>query len=338
MPATNVAIIGCGGIAALSHVPALWRNPDDLTIRYLCDPDRSRAEALRLRCRIPPSAIADVDTVLADDEVAGVIIAAWPASHLRLALAAIAAGKHVMVQKPVAFTAADGATLVAAATASDRNVLTLPLVEFVPGVQELAGLLAGSALGEISFVRVRVSIPGPVDYHRDVRRFFHEPVDDPGSIFDPAYALGMGCSADMGPYALSLVHHLFGPAELVGVRKSAPALEHMFLLSLILPDSGALCSVELGWSQYPSGEMCVVMGSRGTATVSMTGQLTLNPSEPDGAGATAPFRPGAVLPADPAAAQDRWLDAIRAGKSRAFDRSVLAASWTAGILEQIRDR
>jgi predicted dehydrogenase len=342
VPATNVAIIGCGGIAALSHVPAIWRRSSDVSIRYLCDLDRSRAEWLRQRCRIPETSIVDVEMILGDDEIEGVIVTTWPTSHTDLALAAIAAGKHVLVQKPAALTGTEGAALLSAARSSDRNVLALPILDFVPGIRQLADLITNGVLGVISFVRVRVSIPGPVDYHRDVHRFFQEPLDRAGSVFDPRYAHEMGCSADMGPYALSLIYHLFGPAELVGIYKASETFERSCLLSLILPESvitggPAQCSLELGWSQFASEEMCVVMGSNATAYVTMTGRLTVNPDDSDEARTAGPVRSGSVLPPDPATAQDRWLDAIRSGRSQSFDASVAAADWASGILERIRN-
>src|SRR5262245_38131942 len=66
---------------------------------------------------------ADLDEVLADDGVEGIAIATPPASHLPLALRAIEAGRHVLVEKPLATTAADGQRIVDAADAAGLVVM-----------------------------------------------------------------------------------------------------------------------------------------------------------------------------------------------------------------------
>lgn len=273
--------------------------------------------------------------MLSDPELDGVIVAAWPSVNADVAIKAIQADKHVLIQKPAALTTADGMALSKAASATRKNVMALPAIDFVPGIRELAPLVKQGKLGTLSFIRVRVSIPGPADYHRDVRRFFTEPTEKPGAIFSWDYARGAGCAADMGPYALALVHYMFGQGKLETSLKSHVDFEGSCLLTLIA--SEVPCSIELGWSQYPSDEMIVIMGSKATASVSMTGRLSLNPELAAEEIQTAlPGRTKAVLPPDPTTAQDRWIDAIQKGQEQAFLPSIASAQWSAEILEQVR--
>jgi predicted dehydrogenase len=332
---SRLAIVGCGGIAAFAHLPAIWRRSDAAEIRYLCDTNAKRADFLRQSCSLPPTSIVDLETMLTDPELDGVIVAAWPNVNNEIAIRAIEAGKHVLIHKPAALTAAEGASLVNSVAQTDKNVLALPVVEHVPGISDLLPMIKRGALGEISFIRIRVCIPGPADYHRDVRRHFNEDVNEPGAAFAWGYARGAGCSADMGPYALALVYQTLGSAKLSSFHKDKKDFETSCLLTLEAPK--AICSIELGWFQYPSKELIIVIGSKATAYVSMTGQLSVNPEAlADEAPAEPVIRTKPILPPDPTNLHDRWVDAINGSKEQSFAASVESARWAGGILEQLR--
>jgi myo-inositol 2-dehydrogenase / D-chiro-inositol 1-dehydrogenase len=92
----NVALFGAGRIGQI-HARNAAGSPE-LALKYIVDPNAEAAEAL---ARQTGAAVADMDTVLGDAAVAGVIIASATPAHLDQAVAAAAAGKAIFCEKPL---------------------------------------------------------------------------------------------------------------------------------------------------------------------------------------------------------------------------------------------
>src|SRR4051794_17192905 len=105
MSTLNVAIVGCGGITLQNHLPglALCR---DVRVTALCDSNPATLEraALQSGANI---LTANWEEVVTRDDVHAVIIATPNVFHKPIALAAIAHGKHVLCEKPLAMSLAD---------------------------------------------------------------------------------------------------------------------------------------------------------------------------------------------------------------------------------------
>ncbi|MBN8215099.1 MAG: Gfo/Idh/MocA family oxidoreductase [Spirochaetes bacterium] len=120
MKPVGFAIIGAGGIAQSQHLPNLSR-ADGVALRTICDRD---AATLAKAVAAYPGARgeADFQQVLKDPEIEAVLIATRPESHVPLTLAALAAGKHVYVEKPLAETEAECRSVVEAQKKSGKRV------------------------------------------------------------------------------------------------------------------------------------------------------------------------------------------------------------------------
>jgi UDP-2-acetamido-3-amino-2,3-dideoxy-glucuronate N-acetyltransferase len=94
----------------------------------------------------------DYRKVLADEEVRGVIIATPAETHFRLAAAAIEAGKHVLVEKPLTLDVAEGERLVKLAHEQKAILMVGHLLEYHPAVLRLRELIAAGELGELRYV------------------------------------------------------------------------------------------------------------------------------------------------------------------------------------------
>jgi len=147
----GIGIVGCGRAAAELHLPALARTPI-ATATAAFDLDRVTLTQVAERYSIPRRH-ASVDDLLADPAVAAVIVCTPPATHAEIALAAVAAGKHVLVEKPLALLPEDAERMAAAermigtVTAVGLNLRCHRLVE------EARGIIASGALGPISLLR-----------------------------------------------------------------------------------------------------------------------------------------------------------------------------------------
>src|SRR4051795_2303184 len=129
-----------------------------LELRWLCDLDETRARQV-LGSYSTVATTDSFDTVLEDPAVHAVAIATPAASHFPLAMAALDAGKHVLVEKPLTSSLGDGQKLVQAA--EDRGLVLMcdHTYCYTSSVQELRRMIHGGALGDIQFVdSVRINL------------------------------------------------------------------------------------------------------------------------------------------------------------------------------------
>ena len=124
----------------------------------VCDPsDPALAEA----ARIAPGAHAtrSAENVLGDEAVEAVVIATETPLHAALAEAALKAGKHVFVEKPMAPTVAEAERLVALADARDLQLMVGHLLRYHPAFRHVEALAARGDLGELRYLySVRVNL------------------------------------------------------------------------------------------------------------------------------------------------------------------------------------
>ena len=130
----------------------------ELRLEYLCDLDIQRAQTV-----LGPSstirATSSYEEVLADAAVAAVAIATPAATHFDLVRAALEAGKHVLVEKPLTASVAEGQKLADLAQQSGRVLMCDHTYCYTPAVQRIRQLIREGEIGEIQFVdSVRINL------------------------------------------------------------------------------------------------------------------------------------------------------------------------------------
>jgi predicted dehydrogenase len=144
----QIAFLGCGFITGVHsrQLRALGRE----VVRRYASRDPSRSDAM---CRRFGGAgtFPDYAAAIADPAVDAVVIAVPPKFHLRLAGDALAAGKHVLVEKPAFLTLADYETIVAARDRANRAVLVGENDHYKPLAARLRRIVADGAVGEMVF-------------------------------------------------------------------------------------------------------------------------------------------------------------------------------------------
>jgi predicted dehydrogenase len=143
----RVALAGCGYWGA-KHVRVLHAT-EGVDEVVLVDSLEDRLQPLARSYKIA-SCHSALETAL--DHVDAVVVATPPSTHVALALAAIEAGKHVMVEKPLALTAKDARTLVSAAAEAGVILMVGHTFEYNPAVQKLAQLVRTQELGELYYL------------------------------------------------------------------------------------------------------------------------------------------------------------------------------------------
>ncbi len=100
----NVAIIGCGGIAGMKHVPAIRANVDLARVAAMHDLDLNRAQALAQMCGSDVRVYETMEELLRDPGIDVVHVCTPNMTHAPVSIAAMRAGKDVLCEKPIADT------------------------------------------------------------------------------------------------------------------------------------------------------------------------------------------------------------------------------------------
>lgn len=146
MKSINFAIIGCGQIALQNHLPGLALCPGTKVVA-LCDADAATLERARQQTGVTVGSTNHEEIVNRDD-VDAVIIATPNFTHPKIALDAIAAGKHVLCEKPLALNFADAQAMAVAADRAGVRHMTAFTYRFVPAMRYLSHLIQRGDLGQ----------------------------------------------------------------------------------------------------------------------------------------------------------------------------------------------
>ncbi|WP_053731423.1 Gfo/Idh/MocA family protein [Nocardia sp. NRRL S-836] len=142
----RLGLIGCGRIAQVAHLPAAEK-AEGVDLVAVCDPDATVAAAVARRHDVG-TVHTDPAALLADPRVEAVLVAAPDRFHLDLAGAALAAGKHVLVEKPLATTVKECEQLVARVRETGLKLQVGAMKRHDPGL-EYACRFVGERLGEV---------------------------------------------------------------------------------------------------------------------------------------------------------------------------------------------
>ncbi|HEV7704571.1 MAG TPA: Gfo/Idh/MocA family oxidoreductase, partial [Gemmatimonadaceae bacterium] len=150
-PALRIGVIGVGAIAQVAQLPTLARLRGAQLVA-LCDNDGPKARALAERFGVP-DVFTDIDEMLEFDELDAVVISTPSHLHEPHTLSALAAGVHVLCERPLALNVRGVERILAAATRSDKKVAVANNHRFRSDVQAVAAFLRGGELGKLSDVR-----------------------------------------------------------------------------------------------------------------------------------------------------------------------------------------
>jgi predicted dehydrogenase len=249
-------IIGCGGIANGFHMKDLGQIPEARLVAC-ADIRPAVAKAFAEKWKAEAS-YGDYSKLLAREDVDAVIVATHHETHAAIAIEALEAGKHVLVQKPLTTRMEDADRFVAAAEARPGQKVQCFPFNWTHGVVEAIRLLREGAIGRPTQARRRVAHPGP---GRD------------SWFYDPAIAK-FGASFDMGVYAVSGITALMGPAVsvsgLVGAFEPGVRIDDhaTWLLRFANEATGV---AETSWTQQGSVEGTIIYGLEGAIAVGVPG-------------------------------------------------------------------
>jgi len=202
----RIGIVGAGKISG-AYLDTLARL-DSLKLTAVTDLDPARAK--EAAARGGAEVVGSVAELVVRDDVDAVLNLTIPAVHAEVALAAIAAGRHVYGEKPLATTRAEAAAVVAAAKAAGVRVGSAPDTVLGTGTQTARKAVDDGLIGTPVAATAFMTTPGHEAWHPDPE-FYYRP--------------GGGPLLDMGPYYLSALVHLLGPVVKVTGAASTPRAE-----------------------------------------------------------------------------------------------------------------
>lgn len=193
----HFAVAGCGVISRF-HLHAI-RTIEDAALAGVYDPVAANAEqaAAEYGARAYPT----YEALLEDDAVDAVCICTPSHLHAPLALAAVRAGKHVLVEKPVALRMEDCDALAAAAARAGVRVGVVSQLRFAPAIARVKRALEVGLLGRLTRCDLCMKYYRPQSYY------------DSGSWRGTLAMDGGGALTNQGIHGVDLVRYLMGPAE-----------------------------------------------------------------------------------------------------------------------------
>ncbi|WP_325162393.1 NAD-dependent epimerase/dehydratase family protein [Actinophytocola sp.] len=203
----RLAIVGCGGASRKLHLPALRDHPA-FRLVALVDTVREHAAAAVERYR-ELTGDPGADLLVTDDlaavlpHVDAAIVASASGTHAELAATLLRAGKHTLVEKPMALDRAQAERIGTAAAVGGAVVVPGHVRRLFPLAPWIKSIVDERRIGPV--LRVRWAEGGPYDWGVAG-----------ASMFAPASA-GGGVLADVGPHVFDLLGHWFGAGRVVRV-------------------------------------------------------------------------------------------------------------------------
>lgn len=183
----RIGVVGLGLIAQSVHLPNLRTLRDQFTVTHLCDVSEDLAKALAQEQPGDVRASSDWSDVVADTNVDALLVLT-PGSHGDIVLAALHAGKHVLSEKPLAYSQAEALEIASAATASGCIMQVGYMKMYDPILHRVRDEIA--RLGTIRVVRVTVLHP------TDEVQFEHVSLHRAASVDRELIARGVAYSAE----------------------------------------------------------------------------------------------------------------------------------------------
>ncbi|MEU1973034.1 Gfo/Idh/MocA family oxidoreductase [Microbacterium sp. NPDC019599] len=188
----RIGIVGLGVISR-AYLDTLATAPDAV-ITAVADLDHARAEAVA--ATLPSARAVSVAELLGADDVDVVLNLTIPAAHAEIALAAIAAGKDVYGEKPLAATFGDAEEIMRAAADAGVRVGSAPDTVLGTGTQTARAVIDAGEIGRPVAATAVMATPGHELWHPNP---------------DFYYKVGGGPLLDMGPYYVTALVQLLGP-------------------------------------------------------------------------------------------------------------------------------
>lgn len=255
MEPVRIGVVGLGWIAQVAHLPVLQKLPDaDLVA--VCDRDRGKARLVAEKFGLK-KVYTDVRQMFEQEPLDAVVVSTSTDAHKEVALAAIQAGKAVLIEKPIARTSTEAVAITEAAAAAKVKVMVGMNHRFRPDTMILKSFIEGNELGKIFYTKTGWLRRRTTDNSWTLRK----------------EKAGGGVFIDLGIVMLDMALWMMGYPVVTRVTASTfshvtKQVEDTAIVSLLMRD-GTQMSIEVSWSMAVGDDeyYCDVYGTGGSATL-----------------------------------------------------------------------
>jgi len=312
MPRLRIALVGLG-MAVAPHAKSLLDLEDKAEVAYAVSPTAPRREAFAKSFPFPTT--GDLDAVLADGSVDALLLLTPPNTHLDLVKRAAAAGKHVLLEKPLEVSTERAIAVVEACEAAGVRLGAVLQHRFRPAAQRVKQILTEGGLGRLTQASVHVPWWRPQSYY-----------DQPGR--GTLARDGGGVLITQAIHTLDLLMHLTGPISAVSAFAGTSHVHRMEtedqVAAALRYANGAIGALDCTTVLYPGyPETITLGGEKGSARIVATEAAI---EYADGSRETAGAPSGGGGGANPMDFPHDWhrdligdfLDAVREGRDPAI--------------------
>ena len=253
MKKVKIGIIGCGKVAERMHLPG-YEKLKGAQVIALADINLENARRLGSAFKVP-IIVSGYRHLLKLEHIDAVSICTPNYLHCRMTCDALGAGKHVLVEKPVATSMAEVRRMVAAARKARKILMVSQNHRFIPINKAARDFVKSGRLGKLYGFRGRVAHGGPEFWAPEGKWFF-----------DSREAFG-GALADIGIHIIDALRWITGKdavsviAFTKTLRKKCKVDDNASLI--IECKDGALGTIEASWTQNPGELTYTIYGDKG---------------------------------------------------------------------------
>jgi predicted dehydrogenase len=296
----RVAVIGAGLIAQRAHLPA-YVAAEEAEIAAIVSGHRETAEAAARQFG-NPRVLDSWQAAVADPDIDAIDICAPNSLHAAIAIAAAEAGKHVLVEKPMATSLEKADAMIAAAREAGVILAVAHNLRFVPIYSAMQRLLADGAVGRIFSARGFFMHAGPDEFWGATSDWFWREGE-----------AGGGSLLDMGIHMIDLIRWMVGRPVREVTAMTARVLKPTFAddnaIVIMRFEGDILASVQSSWSARPVPDRQIAIhGELGNLMMGRSSDEPLILNLQDGTGARK------VLPPIPATSpfENPFVNFVRA--------------------------
>jgi len=249
----NIGVVGCGAIGTRRHIPDLSVT-QDATIVAFCDIKESRAKAAASKYG-SGTAYADFEKFLKHPGLDAVVIGTPNYLHAAQSIAALKAGKHVLVEKPMATTREEAKAMMAAADEAKKFLMVGQNQRLDRAHQKAREILASGRLGRVLTFRTAFKHGGPDSWSID---------SGPGTWFFKKSQAVIGVCGDLGIHKADLMRYLL-QEEITDVSAMITTQDKRYAdgklidvddnaMLLVKTTSGTTGSIIIAWTNYGERE------------------------------------------------------------------------------------
>lgn len=251
MKKIKVAVFGCGAIAGRRHIPE-YAASEHVELVAFADPIMERAE--KMAETYGGKGYASYEELLANEEVDAVSVCTPNYLHASMAIAAANAGKHVLVEKPMACSAEEGEQMIEAARKNGVYLMVGHNQRLMPPHVKAKEILDSGKLGRVLTFRTSFGHPGPEGWS----------VDGANSWFFRKEEAIMGAMGSLGVHKSDFIRYLLNDevseiASFIGTLHKEGTEVDDNAACILRMKSGAIGTLVASWTQYRGGDNSTVL-------------------------------------------------------------------------------